>query len=197
MTAGHRVEVHDHPGVRGRAPRLGGLPQQSAKRVAPYRNRDSDSAYVQVCLIDISATRAVITGMTSQPLAIDHRGEPSRPHALTEDVGLPTGNPVAQLSDALQILTSQLREAVAQRRSANPASELYRRADERVAYLNELYVRLQRRMEIPPEIWLLDGGRTPSRDQRLRSQSSLMNLSPAERLGPRLPPVRPRRTPGA
>lgn len=70
----------------------------------------------------------------------------------------PVGDPVARLSAALEILASRLREAVAERRTAPQGSERYRRADERVAYLNELYVRLQRRMEVPPEIWLLDGG---------------------------------------
>lgn len=54
--------------------------------------------------------------------------------------------------------------AVTERRDSLPGSERYRRADERVAYLNELYVRLQRRMEVPAEIWLLDGGRTSLRD---------------------------------
>lgn len=67
-------------------------------------------------------------------------------------------DPVARLSIALEILKSRLQAAVAERRSAPHESERYRRADERVAYLNDLYVQLQRRMEIPPEVWLLAGG---------------------------------------
>jgi YHS domain-containing protein len=73
---------------------------------------------------------------------------------------------VAQLPRALQILGIQLREAIADRRAASTGSDRHQRADERVAYLNELYVRLQLRMEVPAEIWLLRGGRAPTRSRQ-------------------------------
>lgn len=60
-----------------------------------------------------------------------------------------------RLPEALQILATRMRGAVAERRTAPPGSDRRRRADEEVAYLHELYVRLQRRMEIPTEIWRL------------------------------------------
>lgn len=63
-----------------------------------------------------------------------------------------------RLPEALQILATRMRAAVAERRTAPPGSDRHRRADEEVAYLHELYVRLQRRMEIPTEIWRLAGG---------------------------------------
>ncbi|MFV2063587.1 MAG: hypothetical protein ACC726_08750 [Chloroflexota bacterium] len=68
-------------------------------------------------------------------------------------------SPVAQLPDALEVLTRRMREAVAERRRARPGTEQYDRADEYIAHLNQLYGRLQRRMEIPAEIWRLDDGR--------------------------------------
>lgn len=64
-------------------------------------------------------------------------------------------NPVRQLSEALAILADRLREAVAERRTAPAGSERWRRGEKRIAYVNELYLRLQRRMEVPAEIWSL------------------------------------------
>lgn len=77
-----------------------------------------------------------------------------------------------RLPDALEILAAQMRKAIAERRAAPAGGEKYRRADELVAYLNELYVRLQRRMEVPAEIWLLGGGRAPERSLRSRRRYS-------------------------
>lgn len=79
---------------------------------------------------------------------------------------------VAQLPSALQILGIQLHEAIADRRAASAGSDQHQRADERVAYLNELYVRLQHRMEVPAEIWLLPDGRAPTRSQQLPDRHS-------------------------
>ncbi|MBY0398353.1 MAG: hypothetical protein K2X91_18050 [Thermoleophilia bacterium] len=78
------------------------------------------------------------------------------PRAIT--VPLPSAGPpaLAQLTDALEILGRRMHEAVAERRAASPGSERWRRADERAERLNGLYLRLQHRMEIPAEIWLLD-----------------------------------------
>lgn len=59
-----------------------------------------------------------------------------------------------------------MRVAVAERRTVARGSDRYRRSDEMVAYLNSLYLRLQQRMEIPAEIWLLDGGGTTVRRGR-------------------------------
>ena len=102
-------------------------------------------------------------GMNSQRLALDHPtptgGDRSRARALSLAVTAPARNPVAQRSDALQILATQLREAIAERRGGPPGSDRYRRTDEQVAYLNELYVRLQRHMEVSAKIPPLDGGR--------------------------------------
>lgn len=71
----------------------------------------------------------------------------------------PVSNPVAQLAAALEILAARMRDAVAERRASPPGSERYRRADALVGHLNELYLQLQRRMEVPAEIWLLGRGR--------------------------------------
>jgi len=70
----------------------------------------------------------------------------------------PAAGPAAldRLTDALRILERRVLEAAAERRAAPPGSDRRRRADEQMARLNGLYLRLQRRMEIPPEIWLLD-----------------------------------------
>lgn len=73
----------------------------------------------------------------------------------------PPPRALQRLPAALQILTARMQAALTERRAAAPGTERHRRADEEVAYLNELYVRLQQRMEIPAEIWLLDGGRPP------------------------------------
>jgi len=78
---------------------------------------------------------------------------------------LPTMGPaaIARLADALDILGRLMHEAAAERRAAPLGSVRRRRADERVDRLNGLYLRLQRRMEIPAEIWLLDSPARPSR----------------------------------
>ena len=61
----------------------------------------------------------------------------------------------SRLADALDILATNMRAAVAVRRTAPPDSDRYRLAEAHIAHLNELYMRLQRRMEIPAEIWRL------------------------------------------
>lgn len=113
---------------------------------------------------------------TSHRLARDHgarTGRPVAPPAARQPVvASPTRNAVTHLPDALNILATRMHAAVSERRDAPPGSERYRRADERVAYLNELYVRLQRRMEVPVEIWLLDGDHTPPRGRRSRPRHS-------------------------
>jgi len=111
--------------------------------------------------------------MTNEPLAPDHRARTgtliARSGALAaRAAGGP--EPVARLCDALEVLATRMHEAVAERRSSVPGSEGYRRADELVAYLNELYVRLQRRMEVPTEIWLLHRGRASVGGRRSRGR---------------------------
>lgn len=131
-----------------------------------------DSLDLRVWLIGLSARRAPMAGMRNEHPALDDRARTAKswPSARTlgAPVPTPTGDPVARLSAALQILATQLSETVAERRGAPPGGERYRRADERVAYLNELYVRLQRRMEVPVEIWLLDGDSASDRGWRSR-----------------------------
>lgn len=63
------------------------------------------------------------------------------------------GRATGDLRSALEILAEQMHEAVARRRMSPPGTEPFRRADERVAYLIELFRRLQRRMAIPDEVW--------------------------------------------
>jgi hypothetical protein len=65
------------------------------------------------------------------------------------------GRATRDLRDALEILAEQMHDAVGRRRTSQPGSESFRRADERVAYLIELFSGLQRRTEIPDEIWRL------------------------------------------
>ena len=60
-----------------------------------------------------------------------------------------------ELRDALEILADQMHDAVSRRRMSPPGTESFRRADERVAYLIELFNRLQRDMAIPDEVWRL------------------------------------------
>ena len=100
--------------------------------------------------------------------AVDGNGSRARPNAPATTP--PFRSPVAQLPGALQILAIQLHEAVRERRAALLGSDRYQRADERVAYINELYVRLQHRMEVPAEIWLLGGGQAPVRGQQPRGR---------------------------
>lgn len=66
------------------------------------------------------------------------------------------GRATGELRTALEILAAQMHEAVARRRMSPPGTESFRRADERVAYLIELFHRLQQRMAVPDEIWLLE-----------------------------------------
>ena len=121
----------------------------------------------------VSAGRAPMVGMTNRHRAFlgsTRSAAPrSSPRRLVAAVPAPVGDPVVRLSAALEILASGLRDAVAERRTAPQGSERYRRADERVAYLNELYVRLQRRMEVPPEIWHLEAGRSSVQGRRARA----------------------------
>ncbi len=65
------------------------------------------------------------------------------------------GRATGELRSALGILAEQMHEAVARRRGSPPGSESYRQADERVAYLVELFRRLQQRMAIPDEVCCL------------------------------------------
>jgi hypothetical protein len=106
-----------------------------------------------------------MVGVKNERIALDHRvwtaGRWSRARTLSTIVPPPARDPVARLSEALEILAARMHEAVAERRGVPPGSERYRRADERVAYLNELYLRLQRRVDVPAEIWLLDSARAP------------------------------------
>ncbi len=85
-----------------------------------------------------------MVGMKNKRLSLE---QPQAPSALQ------------RLPAALEILSTRLRAALEERRAAAPGSERQRRADEEVAYLNDLYVGLQRRMAIPAEIWHLEGGR--------------------------------------
>jgi hypothetical protein len=48
-----------------------------------------------------------------------------------------------------------MHDAVSRRRMSHPGSDSFRRADERVAYLLELFDGLRRGTEIPAEIWWL------------------------------------------
>lgn len=90
-----------------------------------------------------------------------------RPHVRTwKPAAVPVPRPVVELSAALRILADRLHEALAERRSAPAGSDRWRRADDRVAYVNELYLRLQRRMEVPTEIWSLGDRRIDARGRR-------------------------------
>ncbi|MFV2065283.1 MAG: hypothetical protein ACC726_17465, partial [Chloroflexota bacterium] len=70
-----------------------------------------------------------------------------------------SSSPITRLPEALALLATRMHEAVAERRRARPGTVRYERADEYIAHLNELYVRLQQHMEIPSEIWLLEDSR--------------------------------------
>ncbi len=65
------------------------------------------------------------------------------------------GRATGDLRSALEILADQMHEAVGRRRVSPPGTEAFRRADERVAYLIELFRLLQRRMAVPDEVWAL------------------------------------------
>lgn len=65
------------------------------------------------------------------------------------------GRATRDLRDALEILAEQMHDAVSRRRMSQPGTESFRRADERVAYLIELFGGLQRCMATPDEIWRL------------------------------------------
>ncbi len=80
--------------------------------------------------------------------------------AAADDAGRSTasgfnGRATGDLRTALEILAEQMHEAVARRRMSPPGTESFRQADERVAYLIELFRRLQQRMAVPDEIWRL------------------------------------------
>jgi hypothetical protein len=89
-------------------------------------------------------------------------GTPHRPSAaVLGPMGAPrdstgrtfTGREAGALRTALAILAEQMHEAVGRRRTSQPGTESFRRADERVAYLTDLFRQLQHRMTIPDEIW--------------------------------------------
>jgi len=80
--------------------------------------------------------------------------------ALATGSGRPTtlaldGRATGELRDALEILADQMHDEVSRRRMSPPGTESFRRADERVAYLLELFSRLQHDMAIPDEVWRL------------------------------------------
>lgn len=93
-------------------------------------------------------------------------------------------NPVRQLPEALAILAARLREAVAERRTAPAGSERWRRGEEGIAYVNELYLRLQRRMEVPAEIWSLGDRRDLAPGESVSEDLHLW--SSRRRQGPRI-----------
>jgi hypothetical protein len=94
--------------------------------------------------------RDPITGR-QPPVAAGGAATDARRETARELNGRATGD----LRTALEILAEQLHEAVARRRVSSPGTESFRRADERVAYLIELFRRLQGRMAVPDEIWRL------------------------------------------
>lgn len=104
-----------------------------------------------------------MAGMRNEHLSLE--GHPDAESLAAIAGRAPTG-PLRRLPAALEILATRMREAMASRRGAPPGSEQYQRADELVVYLNELYLRLQRRMQVPAEIWLLDGGSAPVHGRR-------------------------------
>ena len=57
--------------------------------------------------------------------------------------------------DALLILSDEMHDAVSRRRMSQPGSDSFRRADEHVAYLVELFGGLRRRTGIHDEVWRL------------------------------------------
>lgn len=63
------------------------------------------------------------------------------------------GRATGDLRTALEILAEQMHEAVARRRTSPPGTAPFRKADERVAYLVDLFRQLQQRMAIPDEVW--------------------------------------------
>lgn len=63
------------------------------------------------------------------------------------------GREPGALRTALAILAEQMHEAVGRRRKSQADTESFRQADERVAYLTELFRQLQHRMTIPDEVW--------------------------------------------
>jgi hypothetical protein len=65
------------------------------------------------------------------------------------------GRATGDLRSALEILADQMHEAAGRRRVSPPGTEAFRRADERVAYLIELFRLLQQRMAVPDEVWAL------------------------------------------
>lgn len=73
--------------------------------------------------------------------------------------------PADELRRALDILGRHVRQAVAVRRATSRSDPRYRRAGEELARLSGLYRRMQRRMEIPPEVWDLDA---PASERRRR-----------------------------
>lgn len=91
---------------------------------------------------------------------------PRRQDRTGNAVTLALPKPVTQLSVALAILAARLHEAAAELRSTPVGSQRRRRAEERVAYVNELYLRLQRRMEVPTEIWNLGDGQVDASGRR-------------------------------
>lgn len=116
-----------------------------------------DSSGLQIDLIGVSGVRASIgvmnEGPVLDPLAPDDdsplpAGGGTAPSPVTDSVG--------QLPRALEILANRLRESTAARRDAPPGSADARRAEREIAYLRGLYLELQRRMEVPREIWLLE-----------------------------------------
>jgi hypothetical protein len=108
-------------------------------------------------LIFASGTDALVGGMD-----ISGRAIPLRPPVPGAGVDTGAQDPASRMAScrgpdalraALAILADQMNEAVARRRASAPATEPFRRADARVAYLAELFRQLQQRMVIPDAVW--------------------------------------------
>ncbi len=75
---------------------------------------------------------------------------------LLSSTGQTAARPGDELRRALDILGRHVRREVDIRRSTPRWDPRHRRAGEELTRLSGLYRRMQRRMEIPPEVWELD-----------------------------------------
>lgn len=98
-------------------------------------------------------------GRVSHPEAIGERRGPSAPRPADSRAPtagrVPVRAPLERLPAALEILATRMHDALAARRLSEPGSTRRECADAEVARLNELYLQLQARMEIPDDVWLL------------------------------------------
>lgn len=147
-------------GARRRGLRAACQIERPAHRSGPATCPGEVSSQLRAWLMGISGTRIGLFVMKTGRLVLDPSARTDgRPSVARRPP--PARGPIVQLPAALQILTTRMRAAIAERRASPPGGERYRRADEEVAYLNELLVGLQRRMEIPAEVWGLERGRSP------------------------------------